>query len=31
MVAMFVGTLIAKHAGLFSTKILTNENNSLSN
>ena len=30
MVAMFVGTLIAKHIGLFSTKTLTNENNLLS-
>jgi len=29
MVAMFVGTLIAKHVGLFSTKTLTNENNLL--
>ena len=27
MVAMFVGTLIAKRAGLFSTKTLTNESN----
>jgi zinc transport system permease protein len=27
MVAMFVGTLIEKHVGLFSTKTLTHENN----
>jgi len=29
MVAIFVGTLIAKHVGLFSTKTLTDENNLL--